>query len=80
MIDKLNYKFNPTIEKSSNELVFPSTRRSENYDTKKEIKEYQEIKEKRQSIKRRIKLVKNAWRNGIVGVEMPNEEGGSEES
>jgi hypothetical protein len=45
LIDKLSYKFNPTLEKSLNELVFPSTRRSEVSALKKEIKEYQEVKQ-----------------------------------
>ena len=41
---------------------------------KKQIKQYQDLKEKRFYIKRRVKLIKNNWRNGIVGVEMPNEQ------
>ena len=34
---------------------------------------YADIKQKKQFIKRRAKLIKTAWKNGIVGVELPNE-------
>jgi len=53
----------------------PSQRRAEVAQTKTEMKQYQELKNQRQFIKRRSKLIKSGWRNGIVGIEMPNEEG-----
>ena len=80
MVDKLNTKFNPLKAGDTRALMFPSAARSSVYDTKREIKEYQEVKARRQFIKRRVKLVKSGWRNGIVGVEMPNEEGNGEQS
>lgn len=54
-------------------LVQPMERRSEVNSMKSQIKEYQQLKERRSQIKRRAKLIKTGWRNGIVGVEMPNE-------
>lgn len=54
--------------------MFPQARREEVNAIKNQIKEYQDAKERKFFIKRRVKLIKNGWRNGIVGVEMPNEE------
>ena len=59
-------------------LVFPSALRGEVQKIKTDLKQYYEAKQKRHFIKRRARLVKNAWRNGIVGVELPNEQGASE--
>jgi len=38
-------------------------------DTKQAMVEYQESKEKKMFIKRRTKLIRSQWRNGITGVE-----------
>jgi cell division protein FtsB len=54
-------------------LVSPGMRRNEVNQIKTQIKEYQDLKERRSQIKRRVKLIKTGWRNGIVGVELPNE-------
>ena len=47
----------------------PSARRKELQDAKKQMELYREQKEKKMFIKRRTKLIRSHWRNGITGVE-----------
>ena len=54
---------------NSNAIKMPSMRREEVADSKRAMLEYQEQKEQKMFIKRRTKLIRNHWRNGIAGVE-----------
>ena len=36
------------------------------------MEDYAEIKKQKSFIKRRAKLIKTGWRNGVCGVEMPD--------
>ena len=47
----------------------PIERRKEVAEAKKVMVAYKEQKDKRMFIKRRTKLIKSQWRNGIVGIE-----------
>ena len=47
----------------------PIERRKEVAEAKQVMAAYKEQKDKRMFIKRRAKLIKSQWRNGIVGVE-----------
>lgn len=47
----------------------PIERRKEVVEAKKAMAAYKEQKDKRMFIKRRTKLIKSQWRNGIVGIE-----------
>ena len=47
----------------------PSERRHEIAQMKTQMGKYQENKEKKMFIKRRAKLIRNHWRNGIAGIE-----------
>jgi hypothetical protein len=38
--------------------------------------EYKEIKQQKSQLKRRMKIIKSNWRNGVVGVEGPEDEQG----
>ena len=51
----------------------PSQRRDEVQKAKQQMMAYQELKQQKQFIKRRAKLIKAGWRNGICGVEMPDD-------
>ena len=54
---------------NSHAIKMPSMRREEVADSKRAMLEYQEQKEQKMFIKRRTKLIRNHWRNGIAGVE-----------
>ncbi|CDW82218.1 UNKNOWN [Stylonychia lemnae] len=57
------------------DLKYPSQRRQEIYEAKEAFKNYQEIKSQKIFIKKRNRLIQNGWRNGIVGVEVPGDQG-----
>ena len=52
----------------------PKDRRKEVAEQKKNITEYADQKEKRMFIKRRAKLLRTHWRNGIAGLTNPADE------
>ena len=52
----------------------PKDRRKEVAEQKKNIAEYADQKEKRMFIKRRAKLLRTHWRNGIAGLTNPADE------
>lgn len=47
----------------------PSDRRTEVKQINLDMKQYRENKETKMFIKRRAKLIRNQWRNGITGIE-----------
>ena len=47
----------------------PSQRRKDLLEVKRQLVEYKQSKEQKSFIKRRTKLIRNSWRNGITGVE-----------
>ena len=49
----------------------PSQRRKDIFDAKEAMVQLREEKEKKMFIKRRQKLIRSQWRNGIAGVENP---------
>ena len=51
----------------------PSQRRQEATQAKNQMAEYKQQKEMKMFIKRRTKLIRNHWRNGITGVENAND-------
>ena len=51
----------------------PSQRRKDLLEVKRQLVEYKQSKEQKSFIKRRTKLIRNSWRNGITGVEQVQE-------
>ena len=49
--------------------MMPSQRRKDLLEVKQQLNEYRESKEQKSFLKRRAKLIRNHWRNGIAGVE-----------
>ena len=52
-------------------MMMPSQRRKDVVEAQKQIAEYRENREQKNFIKRRAKLIRSHWRNGITGVESP---------
>ena len=58
-------------------MTSPEDRRAENRNARTAMEDYAEIKKHKSFIKRRAKLIKTGWRNGICGVEMPDNDSSS---
>lgn len=57
-------------------ISMPSKRVSEVRQAKKLREEYNLVKEQKTLLKRRMKLIQTCWRNGVVGVEGPQDQEG----
>ena len=54
-------------------ICMPSQRREEVNQTKLTMKQFKENKEQKMFLKRKAKLIRNQWRNGIAGIENASE-------
>ena len=57
-------------------ISMPSKRVSEVREAKKLKDEYHLVKQQKTLLKRRMKLIQTCWRNGVVGVEGPQDQTG----
>ena len=64
-------------EMQTRRLTSPAERRDEIVVAKSQIRDYQQAKANKAFLKRRGKLIKSGWRNGIVGMESPDDAEGS---
>lgn len=56
-------------------LSDPSIKRQELRTTKEALATYQEMKSQKIFIKKRNRIIQNGWRDGILGVDMPGDQG-----
>ena len=68
---------NIASEMQTRRLTSPAERRDEIVVAKSQMREYQQAKSNKSFLKRRAKLIKSGWRNGIVGMESPDDAEGS---
>jgi hypothetical protein len=52
----------------------PSEHRRAVFDAKNLRKDYSEVKNQKVFLKKRMKLIQSGWRNGVVGVEGPQDQ------
>jgi hypothetical protein len=52
----------------------PKARREEVRRHKEMRREFTQVKKQKMALKRRMKLIQQGWRNGIVGVEGPDDQ------
>lgn len=64
-----------TYQSRSTSLATPAEKREELSAMKEAVATFQEMRSQKIFIKKRNRVIQNTWRDGILGVEMPGDQG-----